>query len=792
MLLNSIKPLWLVIFALSVQQLFSQSYSVSGRVQEDVTKQNIAYATVAIYNKTNNTLLTGIITDDEGKFHIELSKGGNYYVKINILGYGEHVIDDINLNQNTPELDLGAVLIKQEHTNLDEIVVHAEGASIEYKVDRKVIDVEKLGVSNNMPLSEALQILPAVETDADGNVSLRGSRNFQVLIDGKPTVLNGSEALQQFTSAQIEKIEVITNPSAKYEANNTSGIINLILKKGEGQGVSGMFSFGRADGIGQYQPYNINSILSFSKTKFRITANFNADKRIFGVNWAREQTRDEGPDVNRFSRNKVPYIRNRAALDFDYFISKNHTITLAGRIMINDFDFDIKTENDFIDSDDVSFLSKTSGASNRHTYAYTLQDQIKFKKEGEVLTTLFSYFKQSRDEPRVFLQYETLEEEDLTRKSIFETLSDHDQFQFKTDYTKPLKGEARLELGANIQVISRESKIRQEFFIPNTTTNNDLFYFKNGTYAGYATFKNSIKNINYQIGLRAEYYSRLIEQKSTSIEYDFNKLNLFPSINLSKKLDDKNEIKLSYSKRIRRPTMPELQPYLDWGDQFFSYSGNPNLIPELINSTELSFIKRLKGVSISTDVYFRDASNKITRGLRLNPETETIERSPVNINSSKVLGVESSVNFKPVSWWRLIASGTYFRDQIKGALFEEDINQSYNGWRIRLSNSIDLPSSIKIMVNGYYNSKVLYALGEVGERYWVNATLSTTFYKKQGTISLNFRDIFGSRREDRISRGVGFTNTLRRKLPSRKMIGLSVSYRFNSYKRKQNRFDFED
>ncbi|WP_282160958.1 outer membrane beta-barrel family protein [Ulvibacterium marinum] len=776
----------------NITVFFGQEYGVEGKVLHEGTTEPIAYATAALYTQIDSALVNGVLSDDTGHFSIKAPGPGLYYIKISMLGFGEHIVPNIILDNSKPHIDTGTLYVRPESIALDGVEVVSERAAVEYKVDRKVIDITKLGVANNVQLSEALRILPSIDADAQGNVSLRGSRNFQVLIDGKPSPLRGSEALQQYTAAEIERVELITNPSAKYRAGNTSGIINLILKKGEGLGFSGLVNYGFNRGIGEYQPYNFNTTLSYKRKKYSLTSTVSFRDQRYEFNMIGNLRRANQVDMQNLFRNPVPWTRSRISLDFDYSPNERHTITLAGRYIQRDNQFDIQTQHLFLEPNSVPFFSRVKGITKRHTYALSLYDLLKFEDEGHELKSLLTYFDQPIEERQFFKEYESLQQENLSADSFQNVLSDHHQINLTVDYSKPIHESAKWEAGIDILGISRTSTRETETFLPEPSPFAlDRFTVKTSTYAGYGTFMDQLSNLDFQVGLRAEYYTRLIEQLGSDISYDFRRLNLFPNVHILKKIKDKREFKLSYSRRIRRPSMFRLQPYLNWSNNFISYGGNPNLIPALISSFELSHIHRFKKVTAVLEGFYRITLNEIANGQRLNTETGILEGGPVNIDNSKFYGVETSLDIKPTPWLQTIASGTYFRNTISGTLFDQEIDQRFYAWRGRLNNRVDLGKKIQLNLNAFYNSKIKTVQGEQASNYWINISLSTPILGDKGTFSISYRDVFGTGRYYETTRGVDFTDEGRLRQP-RQVLGFDLSYRFNSYKKKEKQFEFED
>lgn len=783
----------LAFFSFIAQPVYSSDYSISGILLEEETLQPIPFATAAVYQQSDSAFVKGVITDDNGQFTISINTPSVYYLEISVLGFGKHYISDVSLDEANPHHDLETIILRQQVLSHEGIEVIGERSAITHQVDRTEVDLQDLGVSENASLPEALQVLPSIETDYEGNVSLRGSSNFQVLIDGKLTILSPREALSQYTVAQIESIEIITNPSARYQANSTSGIINIILKKGEGLGFSGFLSQGSSIGVDHFQPYNFGTVLSYRREKYNLTGAFNITDRRQEYDFTTEQRRRNGTDLDIISTNNVPWLRGGASLDFDYYLTDRHTLTLAARIIQNNNEIDIQGKNHFLNRDAGSFFSRVNGFTNRYTRAITLHDALTFDAEGHELLILATYYDQSVDVEQEFLQSPTLSTNDAEINRTFDVQSDHDQAQFKIDYTYPIEEGSALEVGVDLLALKRKSIRGTEEFIPEVIPYSVVQYDINSeTFAAYTTFSKKFLGVNTQAGVRIEQYNRRVEQESSGEQYEYSKLNLFPSIHLDRQLAETQTLKLSYSRRINRPSMNQLRPYLDWSDNVRSFGGNPDLIPAMINSSEIAYsIYGLGKVAVTLEAYYRSTSQHITNGERLNESTGIIEGSPINIKNSTITGFESLIDISATKWLNMAVSGTYFRNGIEGVLFATEIDKKYNGWRARINNSISLPGDIRLNINGFYDSKVLDVQGEVGSDYWVNISLNAPVLNNKGHVSLDVQDILGTSRINRIRAGEDFSSALAMKTPHR-IVGISFSYRFNNFRNKEHRFEFED
>ncbi len=763
-------------------------YKISGIIKDSVSGQTIPFVSFALFYSADSLLATGAISDENGLFVIEVSQPGDFYLEISVVGFQKKYISNLSLTTVNPLLDLGIINIAEETIELNEVVVQAGRTAIEYKVDRKIVNVSELGIPENATMTQALQILPSVQSDENGNMTLRGSGNFIVLVDGKPTLNSGIDVLQQYTAAQIERVEIITNPSSRYNADNTSGIINLILKKNTGLGVSAFVSVGTSRGENHLQPITLNSTISYKRKKFSLSGTFNFNNPQYDFVFTTQQRRETGTDLDIFSTNNVRWSRWRSSFDIDYYVSKKNTISLSGRKMSDDYTFNIRATNHVVEVQDSSFLSQVAGPIDRGGSAITLQDVHAFDENGNELRLLATYFNERIDESQLFSEYSNHDQPYRRRYSG----NQHNQNEFRTevDYSKPSEGGEKLELGSSLIATSRDVNRFVEEIEPVLLRKEHHFSFKSKTVAAYSTWSGQLYTIDVKGGLRAEYFDREIEQRGPDKIYTFNQLSLFPSLSFTKKIKDQHQVQVSYSRRIRRPSINELRPYTDWSDNVRSYGGNPDLIPATINSFEVSYIRYLKKLTATLDTYLRKTKNDIADGERLNSDTGIIEGLPINIEKSSFYGVESSFEMEVTKWWKIRGSGTYFQNAMTGEIFETSINRRFNGWRLRLNQTIILSEIIRLNINSFYNSRILTPLGREEKQYWLDLAFTASFLNKKGTFSLNVSDVLNTRIYKRMNSGMGFHSHLELDLPS-PVFSININYTFNNYNTRKNRVDFE-
>ncbi|MGQ8338100.1 TonB-dependent receptor domain-containing protein [Sunxiuqinia sp. A32] len=766
--------------------------TIMGKIIDAETRQNMEYANVSIFAQ-DSSLISGSITNADGEFMIDHIDYGTYYIEANFIGFNKTRINNIEINKEHKEIDLGTIELSPSTQEIGTVNVVADRSRVEYKIDKKVINVSQDINAAGGTAVDVLENTPSVEVDIEGNVSLRGSSSFTVLIDGKPSVLEGSDALRQLPASVIENIEIITNPSAKYDPDGMAGIINIVMKKNVLSGFNGIVNAM----IGTRDKYRSDLTLNYrtSKTNLFFGADF-SDETFYGSgNSERETykgdtttylisdgTRDFGRDGYRFKGGLDIYLTDLSTLTFSGTYGE-YGRKSGGESTLHEFTLPASTDVYSIEIED----SKREG-----TYFNTnINFQQKFNEDGtHKLDALFYYSNSVGDDYEFEDEYYTNSDfvqtgGYLARIKTLET-EDEDEYRMELDYTKPVGSEGRFEAGF-------QSRIDREFedysfndwdndandYIDNPQFSSSQ-HFKRDILAGYSTFANNFGNFKYQLGLRGEYTNRSIEHEKSSEPAKLNRFDLFPTVHFSYEFLNKLQLMTSYSRRIDRPGGRDLDPFPNYYNRYTIRYGNPELNPEYTDSYELGVMKSYGKSFISLEGFYRVTNNLITQVTELGDDG-IFYINTENLNNDYSLGSEIMGNLSINDWLILNSSFSIYQYRIKGEILGESINRESTNYTGRLNTTIKFSPDSRLQMTGYYRGPSVSAQGERSSFFFTNLSYRQDLLKKKLTATLSLRDVFGTMNYERTSSGVDFKDVYKRERESQ-VFTLTLSYKINNFK----------
>jgi outer membrane receptor protein involved in Fe transport len=622
--------------------------NVSGKVVDANSQQAVEFATIMIRSQANNEAIRGTTTDLEGRFELDIPKQA-FIVEVSFIGFVTQTIEEIPIKEG--KVDLGIIQLSENSQTLDEVVVRAEKSQTEFKLDKRVFNVGKDLSSTGASALEVLDNVPSVNVNIEGEISLRGSSGVQVLINGKPSVLASEQgnALGTITAEMIEKIEVITNPSAKYDAEGTSGIINIVIKKEERKGLNGSVS------VNTGVPHNHSIGLSLN----RRTEKFNMFSQL-GVGY-----RELPTDVENTNRNLIQgtalfsegeEFRNEnfynVILGTDYMINKYNTLTLSGYFAYEIEDQPSSTNFQRLDSDDrlVSEWnrSEVTEATNPK-YQYELQYKKDFpdnKDHTLLFSALGNFF--GKDQSSVFTNTTVSgENEDAlqqTRTNFQEAI-----YTFKLDYTRPFTDEITLETGAQYVANDVSNDFEVEDWIDGEWISDpgltNVFEYDQKVLGVYTTGAYEGDKWGIKVGLRVENTELNTLLATTNEANNQNFTNLFPSAHTSYKLSERFSLQAGYSRRIFRPRLWDLNPFFNIRNNFNIRAGNPDLLPEFTDSYELGSIYIIGKTSINASIYYRYTTEVIERISVFENDVNIFK--PFNIGTNRSTGLEVNAKYSP-------------------------------------------------------------------------------------------------------------------------------------------------
>lgn len=780
--------LFIGFFIFSVATAQFKGGTIRGTVKDIKSKQTIEYATIAVY-KADNSLLTGGVTNEKGSFVISGLPIGVFSVVINFIGYNEKRIDKIVINKQKTLADVGTTFLSVQTQNIDEVVVQSSKHQVEYQIDKKIVSVSKELHSASATAVEVLENIPSIRVDIEGNVSLRGSSGFTVLIDGKPTVLDPNDVLQQTSASTIENIEIITNPSVKYAPDGTGGIINIITKKNRALGLQGLMHLN----TGNFGQYGGDFLLNYRVKKFNffVGGNYGVYKmpvksyseRKTLINDTIKKMISEGNYERRRTENDW-----RAGIRWD--ITEKDNLSIEANLGV--FSMGRKANSNHISSiEKANFEKKEYNKSDffRKSNYYSLNTSFlhKFEKEKHELQLMGSYAYRNADEFSVnFLLIDPDKIKEGTR--VNET-GPSKRIEGKLDYSLPI---AKGMFEAGVQYRNTQSSDFVKNYTYNTTKqnfdrnadyDNDITY-DDKTASIYSLYQGKYKKIGYQIGVRGEYTFRKINPLKNDTTYKIDDWDFFPTLHFSYQISEKTQLMASYSRRIDRPRPWYLEPFVTKTDIFNVRSGNPALVPEYIDAMELGYIKQWEKAQFSIESYYRIKHNKIER-VQSVYEKDVLLTTFKNVGTDYSLGIESMFSVPLFKWWNFSLSGNVYNYVLKSKKKGVPYQVETLTWSSRVSNIFSLHKNVKLQIDGSYRSPSVSSQGRTEPNYRINASLRADFFERKLSTTLQVRNIFGTSKYSSITEQDDFYN-YRSMKPKSPAISISVSYRINNFKSKRS------
>ncbi len=779
--------------------------AVLGRVADEQTEEAILLANVLVYQGGTTDLITGTTTDERGLFVVKDLPYGDYDLEISYLGYASFKQTGIQINAEQRMGRLGQVLLGAGANNLDEIEVTAERAAVEFGLDRKVFNVEQDIASSGGTAEDLLRNIPSVTVDLDGNISLRGSSNIRILINGKPSALTGLDRqgfLQQLAAGTIESIEVLTNPSAKYDPEGMGGIINIITKQQNKQG----FNIQTSVNIGTNDKYNGNVNLNYRVGKFNIQTgySYNNDDRWFrGMLYRTTMTSDttwvQDQDING-DRNRLSHTFQGGV---EYFVGSRSSISLRGNYSDRSGENTSNRDNLFLGGDDEFLyrsLRREVGAETSDSWELNLDYRQRFREKGRELTLSAQHSEQEEMENENFFEDFFAEDGSIfdMDRQLNPQPQGNDVWLFQGDYTHPLSENMTLETGSRVTL--RGVSIDNQLFDFDPAVNDfvfletysNLFSYQEDVYAAYGILKGTFaENWEWQAGLRAEQTSTTAELIEPDKEvYPNDYFSLFPSAFLTYRLSDRSSVQLNYSRRINRPRFRSLNPFIDFGDPLNPRGGNPFLLPEYTNSYEFNYLRSSEKGSVTLGGYWRETTDMITRIIIADPATGVNLRTSTNLASGRNYGVEVIGTIRPVDKLQFVISGNGYRTEVDSDDLESDLNAAGYQFSGRMQASYTLFKDLGVQLTGFYRSAGVRPQGEMRAFGSVDLGFRKPVLKGKGTITLRASDLFKTRKFSFLTTTDGITSDATYQRESR-IVYLGFNYSLRQDKRQRSRGDRE-
>jgi iron complex outermembrane receptor protein len=774
----------------------AQSGIVKGTIVDKRTNSIVEFATVSLYTLNDSSLITGAITDSLGHFEIQELAYDKYYAKIGFIGYKTKILDGIEINKSKPIFDISTFSLTSFSENMDEFNVVAEKELVEIKIDKTVYNVSKDPNSQGGNGLDALKNLPSVDVDIEDNISLRNDNSVTVLVDGKPSPIPASQLLKNIPASLIEKIEVITNPSAKYNPEGMSGIINVVLKKEKAVGFNGNFNGGYGFGAGNLPRYNGSLSLNYRKKKWNVYGRTGLFKGGWGGKGItnRVYTTNDSifyQDLNFERRNSYSGINYSAGVD--YFVNDANTVYIEvdgwnggnNGLTYNQYDFfdDEKVLQNY--SNRITDLS-----TGWNGFDVNIGWQSEFDEDGDHTLDFDFDFSRGKDHSSNQITEQFYLANDVAEgipqiQNINNPANDYD-FEGAIDYVLPITDSLEFEVGiiATITDSKREfnsaSSNSLNILSPDVNLNNEITFNQNLN-AAYFTLGKQFKKVGIKVGTRFENVTTKINLINTNEEFTKNYNSFFPSAYLTYKLIKKHELKLSYSRRINRPSEWQMNPFPSYTDPFSLRIGNPNLNPEYINVYELGYMFQGDKLTLTPNAYIRHVVDKKTNFSELNSQGIVISTYN-NLGKLLVKGFEFNIRYSPFDWWRLNGTVNYSQSTYSDLNLSGNFNSTTNRLSFQYSSSFTLKKGFSIRINGNYYPESVQLQGTTLARYWTDFGVNKKILKEKGSIGFRVSDIFNTQRYNFIGNDLGGYSTSTNNKSLSRVFYISFSYSFGSIK----------
>ena len=769
---------------------------ITGALHDASTNEHVEYGSVVLFRSADSAMVTGALTDTKGKFLIEKIKPGKYYIRVQFIGYDNKIIPNVNISNQNADVKLGDISIQPSSSSLSGVVITSQKAMITNNLDKKVITVDKNMAIGGGTATDIMENVPSVSVDADGNVSLRGNPNITLLIDGKPSSQTGvstSDVLNQIPASAIESVEVITNPSVRYDPDGTTGIINIVLKKKALQGFNGVISGNAGTG----DKYNGSFNLNYRKDKFNLF--IGADGRLNHMKTSMESTRTttytDATEVLKQSQSGS-MDRNMYSLTggIDYYIDTRNNLTFSVINRNMSFNSTGTTLNsNYNDSDSLIryFERQNKGTRSVNSYDYSLSYKHLFPQKGREYTNDIIYSSNHMEGGTHINQQdylaqgsEPISDPFLQKNTAFNT---NKALTIQGNYIYPMNENGRIEAGYKAAL--RDMSMDYIYSYHNDSTGwvdqEDLknkYDYTDQLYAVYGIYGNLIGKLKYQAGLRFEQVFTKSKVFQTNTDYNSHYFQLYPSLHTQYDLGKERELQFSYSRRVQRPSPRELNPYVDYSDSLNIQTGNPALKPEFATSLELGVQKYWKTSSVTTSIFYNRTKDVVEDITQMQADGVSLTM-PMNINTTTKYGMELIGTISPQKWVKINANVSFFQD-IMSALPEQNIEGSkLFSWNSRLNLSFFPWKNGSFQLIGNYNAPTRNIQEYHKEQYYADGSFRQDFLKNKLSLSLRLTDIFNTRIFYETTSGNGFTTESQRYRESR-VFYVGLQMQINNYNKK--------
>tara|TARA_B110000503_G_scaffold22280_1_gene34317 strand:+ start:42291 stop:44744 length:2454 start_codon:yes stop_codon:yes gene_type:complete len=741
---------------------------ITGNVADSETSEPLEYATISLVNDQFPDRIQGGITDTKGNFDIEIFPG-KYNITIEYIGFEKIILEDRSV---TESINLGDFKLNINSESLEEIELVGERTEVEIRLDKRVYNVGRDITVRGGSVTDVMDNIPSVSVDVEGNISLRGNDNVRILINGKPSGLvglSGPAALRQLPAESIEKVEVVTSPSARYEASGTAGILNIILKKEELVGFNATFiaNAGLPKNLGGTATLNWRT----DKVNIFTTTTYRDQKSLGGGVFNSEYFNGDLPssfvnEIRDYDRIQKNYFINLGA---EYYINDKTTFTISGFIRDSDNTSDSSTEIDDLNSNgdilnSVGRLQEEAEKDN--SSQLTANFTKKFNEDGHELVAEIQLQKSSEDE------FADITNTDSPSETVG-TLESQKRNLFQLDYVWPIDKNTQFEFGYRGDFSAQENDYEVaileagQFVVDRNLSN--ILLFEQNVNALYTQFGKKINKFSYLAGLRMENTNIVIDQKTTNDFKEKKYTNFFPTLNLSYEFNEEENITLGFSRRIRRPRSWSLNPFPSRSSVTFFRQGNPDLDPSYSSTFDFGYLKRWDKFTFNGSAYYQKATQVITRITEATGEVVRVSEDPlieipslratsINLAENNRIGTEFTLTYSPSRKFRLSGNFNIFNSETIGSYNNQVFDAEIVSWFARINGNITLPKGWTAQLRGFYRGPNATAQSRSKGFFVLSGAINKDILKKKGTLSFNASDLLNSSRFKNTTTTELFTN----------------------------------
>lgn len=761
---------------------------IKGVVVNATDRTPVVYANIVLREASTREFVTSTYSGQTGEFILVGVPKGKYILTISHVGYTKRDVVDLAVEEDTEQLDIGVLGMHEEAVAVDEVTVSAERAPEEFHLDKKVINVGQSLHASGGSVLDVLRDQPSVRVDESDNVTLRGSGNFTVLVNGRPSAFQGSDALRQIPANLVESIELMTNPSAKYEAEGSAGIINIVMKQEKNSSSSGIVNIG----AGTRDKYNSDATVHVGLGATKLTAG--ADYR--DVTYYQVQDVDRRTIVPDGAILNETEFRHRNRRDqYGFRLGLDHAFDDRHAMSLNVNGGHLGTPRSMVF--DVHNVSPTQDVYQR------IENNFDLAADYYTVTGFYNHgiVPKTRElsaeavYTRVRLPYEQHAREFLTNASFGNPapepgMSNQDsdagrhEARLRINYVDRRPDGGSIEAGIQSDYSIRTFDVTYSDYDWTTAqwtrdaARSNAYDLTNGIHAAFATYSDVLAEFQYQLGLRTEYMDRLLEQRTMGEEYSYSALDWFPSLSIARKFVD-HQLQFSFSRRINRPHESLLNPFPFYSDRYLVSEGNPRILPEYTNAIELNYQKQFPVVYVSVQTYGRFSTNSLWQAMSAD-STGRMHSRFGNFAETANMGAEISASLKPFEWLRLDPNVNLFQYSIEGEAIDERLDQSAFTWTARLSAICTFGPSTRVQVTGMYLSRQIGPQSETDPLFYLSLSARQEFFDRRISLTLQAQNLLRTAYYDIVSTGPTFSNAFVIK-PEVPIVNLALSYNFNNY-----------